>query len=144
MIKAQIDLQQRQRDLKDAQLGIEKAKIALGVLIFPDFSADFAVVDDLQQPALLPPVAEAQAQAAAIESRSARPRNASVEQAGYEVNVARYAVSAVARRSIFSMASTRISSRREPTDAQATGRSTLPNYRGAIAAESWLCRRRRR
>src|SRR5262249_16389638 len=54
VIKAQIDLQQRQRDLKEAQLGIEKAKIALGVLMFPDFSSDFAVVDDLQQPGPLP------------------------------------------------------------------------------------------
>ena len=35
VIKAQIDLQQRQRDLKEAQFTVEKAKIALGVLIFP-------------------------------------------------------------------------------------------------------------
>src|SRR5579862_5145183 len=40
VIKAQIDLQQRQRDLKEAQVGIEKAKIALGVLIFPNFRSD--------------------------------------------------------------------------------------------------------
>jgi len=32
---------QRQRDLKEAQLAIEKAKIALGVLIFPNFSRTF-------------------------------------------------------------------------------------------------------
>src|SRR5579863_8889884 len=55
VIKAQIDLQQRQRDWKEAQLASDKAKIALGVLIFPDFSADFSVVDDLQELAVLPP-----------------------------------------------------------------------------------------
>ena len=47
VIKAQITQQQRQRDLQDAHLNIEKAKIALGVLIFPDFRSDFAVEDDL-------------------------------------------------------------------------------------------------
>ena len=65
VIKAQIDLQQRQRDLKEAQLAAEKSKIALGVLIFPNFSTDFSVIDDLQELAVLPPVAEAQAGAAA-------------------------------------------------------------------------------
>src|SRR5277367_3428387 len=47
VIKAQITQQQRQRDLQDAELSIEKAKIALGVLIFPDFRSDYAVEDDL-------------------------------------------------------------------------------------------------
>src|SRR5450432_2565545 len=69
VIRAQIDLQQRQRDLQEAQLTIDKAKIALGVLIFPNFSPNFSmgfsVVDDLQQLALVPPMAEAQSQAAA-------------------------------------------------------------------------------
>src|SRR5258708_6597738 len=49
VIRAQIDLQQRQRDLQESQLTIDKAKIALGVLIFPNFSSEFSVVDDLQQ-----------------------------------------------------------------------------------------------
>ena len=40
VIKAQITQQQRQRDLQDADLNIEKARIALGVLIFPDFRSD--------------------------------------------------------------------------------------------------------
>jgi len=48
VIKAQIQLQQRQRDLQDAQVNIEKAKIALGVLIFPHFTTDFKVADDLE------------------------------------------------------------------------------------------------
>ncbi len=53
VIKAQIDLRQRERDLAEAQVAIEKTKIALAVLIFPDFNSNFAVIDDLQQPFLL-------------------------------------------------------------------------------------------
>jgi outer membrane protein len=48
VIKAQILLQQRQRDAQDAQLALEKAKLGLSVLLFPDFRQDFTVVDDLQ------------------------------------------------------------------------------------------------
>ena len=43
VIKARIDLQQRQRDAAEGLVSIDKAKIALGVLIFPDFRADFSV-----------------------------------------------------------------------------------------------------
>jgi outer membrane protein len=48
VIKAQLLLQQRQRDVQDAQLAGTKAKLNLSVLLFPDFRQDFAVVDDLQ------------------------------------------------------------------------------------------------
>jgi outer membrane protein TolC len=89
VIKAQITLQQRQRDLQDAQLNIEKARIALGVLIFPDFRSDFSVEDDLQQPVLLPQFPEAQARATAT-SPDLRVARSTVEQAGYDVTVARY------------------------------------------------------
>ena len=90
VIKAQITQQQRQRDLQDAELNIEKARIALGVLIFPDFRSDYAVEDDLQQPALLPPFPEVRAKATAT-SPDLKATQAGVEQAGYDVNVARYA-----------------------------------------------------
>ena len=90
VIRAQIDLQQRQRDLQEAQLTIDKAKIALGVLIFPNFNSDFSVVDDLQQPALVPPMAEVQNQAAAGSPELAAAK-ASIGAAGYDVSVARYA-----------------------------------------------------
>src|SRR5579875_1505069 len=54
VVKAQIEVQARQRDLKEAELSVVKAKIALGVLIFPVFTADFEVADDLSQPPALP------------------------------------------------------------------------------------------
>jgi outer membrane protein TolC len=90
VIRAQIDLQQRQRDLLEAQLTIDKAKIALGVLIFPNFSSQFSVVDDLQQLALVPPAAEVQTQAAASSPDLAAAK-ASIGAAGYDISVARYA-----------------------------------------------------
>jgi len=90
VVKAQITLQQRQRDLQDSQLAIEKAKISLGVLIFPDLRSDFSVEDDLQQPALLPPLAETEAKATAT-SPDLKAAQAGIQQAGYEVNVAKYA-----------------------------------------------------
>ena len=36
VVKAQLQQQQRQRDLSDAELGAEKARLELGVLLFPD------------------------------------------------------------------------------------------------------------
>jgi outer membrane protein TolC len=53
VIKAQIQNQDRQRDLREAQLAMEKARITLAVLLFPDFNQNFNVVDDLD---LAPPL----------------------------------------------------------------------------------------
>jgi outer membrane protein TolC len=90
VVKARITLQQRERDVQDNQLAIDKARIALGVLIFPDFRSDFAVEDDIAQPILLPPLPEAAAKATAT-SPDIRAAQASVQQAGYETNIAHYA-----------------------------------------------------
>jgi len=89
VVKAQITLQQRQRDVQDAQLNIDKARIALGVLIFPDFRSDYSVADDAQQGPLLPPLPEAQAKATATNPDVAAARF-SVQQAEYDHQVARY------------------------------------------------------
>jgi outer membrane protein TolC len=127
VIKAQITQQQRQRDLDDAQLNIEKARIALGVLIFPDFRSDYAVEDDLQQPVLLPPFPEARAKATAT-SPDLRVAQASIEQAGYDVNVAHYAyLPSLGLDFFYGIDANQFLARTDhPTDA--TGRSTLPNY----------------
>jgi len=89
VLRAQIDLQQRRRDLQEAQLGVEKAKIALGVLIFPNFSSSFSVVDDLQQLAPPTPMAEAENLAVASSPDLSAAR-ASIGAAGYDISVARY------------------------------------------------------
>ncbi len=47
MIKAQIQWQDRRRDLREAELAMQKARLDLAVLIFSDFNENFTVVDDL-------------------------------------------------------------------------------------------------
>ncbi len=58
VIKARIQDRQQKRDLQEAQLGMERSRLDLAVLLFPDFNQDFAVVDDLQIPEPLPSFAE--------------------------------------------------------------------------------------
>jgi len=58
VIKAKIQSQQQQRDLQEAQLDMERARLDLAVLVFPDFNQDYSVVDDLQTPEPLPSFAE--------------------------------------------------------------------------------------
>lgn len=43
VLKAELELQQRKRDLSDAQLAAEKAKLELGVLLFPDPHTAYAL-----------------------------------------------------------------------------------------------------
>ena len=127
VIKAQIDLQQRQRDLREEQVAIEKAKIALGVLIFPNFSSDFSVVDDLQQAVLLPPLDEAQTQATAS-SPDLKAATAGIQEAGYETSLARYQYLPSFGLDFFYGIDANQFAVRTDSPTQATGRSTLPNY----------------
>lgn len=53
VIKSQIQYQGAQRDLREAQLSMEKSRLDLAVLLFPDFNENFNVVDDLD---LAPPL----------------------------------------------------------------------------------------
>jgi len=46
VIKAQLGLQQRQRDLLEASAATQKARIALGVLVFPDLTQPYDITDD--------------------------------------------------------------------------------------------------
>jgi outer membrane protein TolC len=89
VIKAQIQVQQRQRDLQDAELAVEKAKDTLAVLIFPTFRSDYSIVDDLSQLPVLPPLSEATAHAATNNPDLAAAQ-ATVTQAKAGVSVARY------------------------------------------------------
>src|SRR5215472_227361 len=49
VVKASIQVVQRERDVQDAQLALDKARIGFAVFLFPDFRQDFTVVDDLDQ-----------------------------------------------------------------------------------------------
>ena len=65
VVKAQLQAQQRERDVQEAQLAVDKARIGLAVLIFPDFSQNYTVVDDLQALNPLPAFGEVEGQATA-------------------------------------------------------------------------------
>ncbi len=126
VIKAQITVQQRQRDLQDGELNVEKARIALGVLIFPDFRSDFSVVDDLQEPALLPPMPEALAKATAT-NPDVEAAKAGVQAAQYDVSVARYGyLPSLGLDFFYGIDANQFAA--NSAMAQDSGRSTLPNY----------------
>jgi outer membrane protein TolC len=54
VIKAEIQTRQQQRDLQEAELEMNRSRLELAVLMFPDFNENFSVVDDLQMPEPLP------------------------------------------------------------------------------------------
>jgi len=78
-VKAQIQVQQRQRDLQDAQATLEKTRIMFAVLLFPDYGQAYSLVDDLEGSAPLPAFTEIQAMASR-NSPDLRVAQASVEQ----------------------------------------------------------------
>jgi outer membrane protein len=53
VIRAELQFNERQQALQDAQLLAEKAKLDLSILLFPNFTQDFTIVDDLR---LAPPL----------------------------------------------------------------------------------------
>ena len=87
VIKARIQAQQRQRDLQEAQLDMERSRLDLAVLLFPDFNQDFAVVDDLQTPEPLPTFAEVET-AGKKNNPDLRAALAALEVANHEVAAA--------------------------------------------------------
>jgi outer membrane protein TolC len=60
VLKAQIQNQAQQRDLQEAQLQMNKSRLDLAVLLFPDFNQNFTIVDDLGPPEPLPTFEEVQ------------------------------------------------------------------------------------
>jgi outer membrane protein TolC len=62
-IKAQLQFQQQQRALQEAQLEMERSRLELAILIFPNFSQNFITVDDLENLGALPSYQEIEAQA---------------------------------------------------------------------------------
>jgi outer membrane protein TolC len=88
VIKAQIQVSQRNRDAQDAELAVLKSRLALSVLIFPDFRDNFSVVDDLATLTPLLPLVEIRAGAVG-NSPDLRAAEASVQQESLGVGVAR-------------------------------------------------------
>ena len=88
VIKAQIQSNDRQRDLREARLAMDKAKLDLAVLLFPNFDENYSVVDD----AALPPPLESFedfAKTAQGNSADVRVASASAVAAGHELSASR-------------------------------------------------------
>ncbi len=87
VIKAQLQLQQRERDLLDAQTAVLKARIALGVMLFPDPTQTYAITDDLTPDLPLAPMAEVSPLAKA-NNPDIRAAEAGLRQSGAAIRVA--------------------------------------------------------
>jgi outer membrane protein TolC len=88
VIKAELQMQERRRQLLEAQLGLLNARLDFAVLIFPDFNDNFELAEDLHASVPLPTLAEVQ-QRAARDNPDLRAALAFVQQAGHDVTGAR-------------------------------------------------------
>ncbi len=61
VIKADLQVEQRQQDLRQAQLAQQQARLQLAVLLFPSFNQNFTLVDDLAVTPALPGLTRIQA-----------------------------------------------------------------------------------
>jgi outer membrane protein TolC len=86
-IKAQIQLQAQQRALQDAELEMERSRLGLAVIIFPNFNENFTTVDDLENIAALPSFQEVETQAGK-NNPQLRVATAALRSANQEVAVA--------------------------------------------------------
>jgi outer membrane protein TolC len=84
VIKAQIQYQQQRRDLREAELGMNKSRLDLAVLLFKDFTENFAVVDDTGPAPPLPSFEEV-AVAGAKNNPDLRAAQAALQAANHQV-----------------------------------------------------------
>jgi outer membrane protein TolC len=90
-IKAELQAQDRHRQLQEAQLALLNSRLDLAVLIFPNFQDNFVLTDDLRASIALPTLEEVQQQAArdnpelraALESVHATSSEVTAARAGY-------------------------------------------------------------
>jgi outer membrane protein TolC len=84
VIKAQLQSNDANRALREAQLEMDRSHIELSVLVFPNFNQNFSTVDDLRLPPPLPPMNE-------VEQR-AKTRNPDLYAAMQALRAAKYEV----------------------------------------------------
>jgi outer membrane protein TolC len=90
-VKAQIQVEQRQRETQEAQLALDKARLEFSILLFPDFRQDFTVEDDLDTARPLPSFAEIQVMAA-NNNPDIRAAQAILEMQNWDLKAARAAM----------------------------------------------------
>jgi len=88
VVKARLQVQQRERDLQDARAALDKARIGFAVILFPTYNQTFSVVDDLDGAAKLPAFAEIRTMAAR-NSPDIRAAEAAVQQQTSAIAAAR-------------------------------------------------------
>jgi outer membrane protein TolC len=87
-IRAELQFEQRQRDVADAQVSLLRARSELAVLIFPQYRENFVVVDDLDTLTPLPSEDQIR-QLAFATSPDLRAATAGLSEAQHAVGVAR-------------------------------------------------------
>ena len=90
VIKAELQAQERRRQLQEARLALLNARLDLAVLLFPDFSDRFELTDDLHASIPLPTLGEVQQQASG-DNPDVRGAIAAVQQAKENVGFERAA-----------------------------------------------------
>jgi outer membrane protein TolC len=88
VIKAQIQANDQQRALQEAQLGAQNARLNLAVLLFPNFFQDFTLADDIAAVPALPAMADVR-QMAGKNNPELQAAFAAMDVANHEVAVAR-------------------------------------------------------
>jgi outer membrane protein TolC len=88
VLKAQIQLQQRQRDVQDAQANYEKARVSFAVLLFPDYGQAYSLTDDLENQPALPPFSQIR-QLAGQNNPEVRVAQSTVEEQSHALKAAR-------------------------------------------------------
>jgi outer membrane protein TolC len=88
VIKAELQMRDRRRQLQEAQLALLNARLDLAVLIFPNFNDNFEVADDIHASAGLPSIEEIQ-QRGTKDNPDLRAALEAVRQSRYDVFGAR-------------------------------------------------------
>lgn len=88
VLKAELQVDQRRRELADAQLQAEQARLSLGVLLFPKPDQPFQLKDDLAQIPDLPPLPQIKGMAG-LRNPLIEAAQASLQQAHADVGIAR-------------------------------------------------------
>jgi outer membrane protein TolC len=88
VIKAELQMQERRRQLQEAELGLLNARLDLAVLIFPNLNLNFEIADDLHAPSSLPIIEDIQ-QRGTHDNPDLRAALEAVRQARYDVFSAR-------------------------------------------------------
>jgi outer membrane protein TolC len=89
-IKAELAFQQQQQAFRDALIAMDNARLALAVLLFPDLTESFSVVDDLATVPPLPTFTDVRTMAVRNNPDIAA-ADATLRAAGHDVSIARNA-----------------------------------------------------